>query len=217
MDKIPLFPLNTVLFPGMPVMLHIFEPRYQQMIRECLEENEPFGVVLIKNGHEADGPLAEPHLVGCSARIMQAKNLTNGRMKIVAIGEQRFEVQALDHELEYLRADVEFYAMDIDDDALVQASGDHLRPLVKRYLDILNQANVVTGALNSLPDNPLDLTNLAAFLLQIPSEQKQDLLNLDLATEFIDDTLGIYLKEVALLKNLLEIDKHSTPKTASLN
>lgn len=198
-------------------MLHIFEPRYQQMIRECLEENEEFGVVLIKNGKEADDHLAEPFMIGCSARIIQAKHLTNGRIKIIAIGEQRFEVQSLDHDLDYLRGNVEFYPMDIDDDDRLQTSGEHLRRLVKRYLSILNQAQVVSGELNSLPDNPLDLTNLAAFLLQIPSEQKQDLLNLDLASDFIDDTLGIYLREVALLKELLEIDKRATPKTASLN
>lgn len=217
MDKISLFPLNTVLFPGMPVMLYIFEPRYKKMIQECLEEKKAFGVVLIKNGRVANGPLAEPYMVGCSARIIQVKQLSSGKMKIVAIGEQRFEVQSLDHEMDYLQGVVDYFPMDVDDDEFMDTSGAHLRPLVTRYLNILNNAKVVTGAINSLPDDPLDLTNLAAFLLQIPSEQKQDLLNSEMATDFIDDTIGIYLREVLLLKNLLEIDKHMKPSSASLN
>ena len=58
MITLPLFPLNTVLFPGIPVHLHIFEERYKEMISQCLEARVPFGVVLIKSGPEALGPAA---------------------------------------------------------------------------------------------------------------------------------------------------------------
>ena len=86
MFELPLFPLNTVLFPGMPLPLHIFEDRYKQMINNCLEEKEPFGVVLIRNGKEALGPLAQPHSIGCTARIVEVQKLSDGRMNITSVG-----------------------------------------------------------------------------------------------------------------------------------
>jgi uncharacterized protein len=58
--ELPLFPLQTVLFPGMPFVLHIFEQRYRQMIGECLRDDQPFGVVLIREGEEVGDPLVEP-------------------------------------------------------------------------------------------------------------------------------------------------------------
>ena len=69
MFELPLFPLNIVLFPGMPLSLHIFEDRYKLLIGKCLQERQPFGVVLIKKGIEALGPLAEPHHIGCTAFV----------------------------------------------------------------------------------------------------------------------------------------------------
>ena len=74
MLRLPLFPLNTVLFPKMPITLHIFEERYKQMIQHCLSEQIPFGVVLIKQGVEVNGS-AEPYLVGCTARITHTHHL----------------------------------------------------------------------------------------------------------------------------------------------
>jgi len=71
MFELPLFPLNTVLYPGTPLYLHIFEPRYQRMINLCLNEHRPFGVVLIRHGQEALGPLAEPYRIGCTADIIR--------------------------------------------------------------------------------------------------------------------------------------------------
>jgi len=86
----------------MPLPLHIFEDRYKQMIGECLEGDRLFGVVLIRNGSEALGPLAEPHTVGCTARIMEAQPLEEGRMQITTIGERRFRIHSLNYNLPYL-------------------------------------------------------------------------------------------------------------------
>ena len=92
MLDLPLFPLNTVLFPGMPLSLHIFEDRYKRMIGECIDSGNPFGVVLIKRGQEANGPLAEPHEIGCTARIIEVEPLSEGRMNIVVLGQKRFRI-----------------------------------------------------------------------------------------------------------------------------
>jgi Lon protease-like protein len=80
-----LFPLQTVLFPGMRLPIHVFEERYQLMIRECIEEDAPFGVLLIKSGAEVGAP-AVPHDLGTTARILQVQYLDDGRMNIFTLG-----------------------------------------------------------------------------------------------------------------------------------
>ena len=90
-ELLPLFPLQTVLYPGMPLPLHIFEERYRQMIDKCLEHDAPFGVTLIKKGVEVGGP-AEPFDVGTSARIVEASRREDGQMDLMAQGVHRFRI-----------------------------------------------------------------------------------------------------------------------------
>ena len=89
---IPLFPLQTVLFPGGPLPLRIFEPRYTDMVGRCSREQAPFGVVLIQEGDEA-GEVAATATVGCSARIVDFGTLEDGLLGISCIGERKFRVQ----------------------------------------------------------------------------------------------------------------------------
>jgi Lon protease-like protein len=91
-DVIPLFPLHTVLFPGGPLPLRIFETRYTDMVRRCTREQQPFGVVLIQEGDEA-GPVATTATVGCSARIADFYTLQDGLLGISCVGERKFRVQ----------------------------------------------------------------------------------------------------------------------------
>jgi len=87
-----LFPLHTVLFPGGPLPLRIFETRYTDMVRRCTREQRPFGVVLIQEGEEA-GPVATTATVGCSARIADFYTLQDGLLGISCVGERKFSVQ----------------------------------------------------------------------------------------------------------------------------
>ena len=89
---VPLFPLHTVLFPDGPLGLRIFEPRYLDMVSECLRNEQPFGVCLIHSGQEA-GEAARPHLTGTFARIVDWQRGGDGLLSISARGEQRFHVQ----------------------------------------------------------------------------------------------------------------------------
>jgi uncharacterized protein len=89
---IALFPLHTVLFPGGPLPLRIFETRYTDMVRRCMREQQPFGVVLIQEGEEA-GPVATTATVGCSARIADFYTLQDGLLGISCVGEHKFRVQ----------------------------------------------------------------------------------------------------------------------------
>jgi len=88
--QVPLFPLNTVLFPGGPLPLRIFEPRYVDMVSHCLRHESPFGVLLIREGREA-GP-ATTHEVGTLARISDWYQGSDGLLGITAIGERRFRL-----------------------------------------------------------------------------------------------------------------------------
>lgn len=200
--ELPLFPLNTVLFPGMPINLHIFEERYIQMMESCEAAQQPFGVVLIRDGQEAMGPLADPYPVGCTAQITQLERMEDGRMNIVAVGLERFRIHSLSFDQPYLVGVVELIPMD-EDDQLEQA-GDRLRPLVERYLSVLSKAaEGIEISMEQLPQEPLALGYLAAALVQIPTEQKQELLTADEAASFLTDVRSVYRREVALLSAMV--------------
>jgi Lon protease-like protein len=92
----PLFPLNTVLFPDGPLPLRIFEPRYLDMISGCMKQDKPFGVLLIKDGHEA-GP-ATTHSVGTLARVTDWYQGSDGLLGITAIGTERFRLQSVEQQ-----------------------------------------------------------------------------------------------------------------------
>jgi uncharacterized protein len=91
--ELPLFPLNTVLFPGGPLPLRIFEPRYVDMVRYCMREHAPFGVVLIQAGAEA-GAVTRMADTGTSARIVDFFQMPDGLLGISCIGEQKFRVKS---------------------------------------------------------------------------------------------------------------------------
>ncbi len=105
--RISLFPLQAVLFPGASLPLHIFEPRYRDMIGRCLEHDESFGVCLILEGEEVGGP-AIPHPIGTEAAIIASRRLPDGRYEILIEGRRRFRILRLDEARSYLRAEVEF-------------------------------------------------------------------------------------------------------------
>ena len=96
---VPLFPLDAVLLPGVPLPLHVFEPRYKEMIAECLEEKKPFGVVRASKEGVAD--------VGCTAEIVAVtKRYDDGRMDILTRGVERFEVLEVNQERSFLQAEI---------------------------------------------------------------------------------------------------------------
>ncbi|MFZ5624913.1 MAG: LON peptidase substrate-binding domain-containing protein [Gemmatimonadota bacterium] len=137
--RLPLFPLNVVLFPGAPLPLHIFEPRYRQMVADCLAGDGRFG--LLPPGDHGGPP--PPGTVGCIGHIRASQPLPDGRSNIVVVGESRFTLQGyVPEETEYLVGMVEEFS---DDPAppVPRALLDELRALFERYFEavrILNDA-----------------------------------------------------------------------------
>ena len=105
--EIPLFPLHTVLCPGIALPLHIFEPRYRLMIERCIEYATPFGIVVIRAGQEVGATEVAIAGVGTFAEIREATRLPDGRYDILVVGSGRFAVESVDTAKEpYLTAEV---------------------------------------------------------------------------------------------------------------
>jgi Lon protease-like protein len=205
MVDIPIFPLNMVLFPQMPAHLHIFEPRYKEMIQRCIAEDQPFGIVLIRHGLEVGGVPAEPHDFGCTARISRVEQLEDGRMNITAIGEERFRIRQVDHSRPYLTALVELKQFTHPCGLEMQRGARELAPWVRQYLRAVSQldpeAELDLRELQ-LPEDPLMLMYLSAMLLQVPPVEKQPLLEAHDARAVLKDLLRLYRREAALLSHL---------------
>jgi Lon protease-like protein len=200
MFELPLFPLNTVLFPGMPLALHIFEDRYKLMIGKCLQERRPFGVVLIRKGAEALGPLPEPNTIGCTAFISQVERLHQGRLNIGAIGQRRFRIESINTDLPFLRGQVEYFPLQEDDLKGQKRLAGRLRPWVARYLDHLSRLGSKTLQIDDLPQEPVPLAYASAAILQIAASQKQALLSVERAVTLLAQLRNIYRSEIAILK-----------------
>jgi len=201
MVELPLFPLQTVLFPGAPIRLHIFEERYKQMINLCIERKLPFGVVLIRHGAEALGPLAEPYLVGTMARIFQVERLPDGRINIAAVGFQRFRILSLEPDLQsYLVGYVEPFPLTTGDQALIEQQATKLKSQVNRYIRTLAEVGAVQFDPIQLPEDPVNLAYIAASILQTSEIEKQDLLSTEMAEDLYGAILLDYQREIALLK-----------------
>lgn len=205
MFKLPLFPLNTVLFPGTPVSLHIFEERYKLMIGRCIEANQPFGVALLKNGSEVEGlgPKAEPYSIGCTALISQTQPAGSGRMNITAIGQDRFRILGLEDDQPYLVGSVEFFPFASGNAEAVRHSGRLLLPWIERYLSALEQTEKPQFDLTQLPKDGLQLACFGAAILKTTLMEKQALLSIPGTLNFMNRVRSLHRKEVTLLKALM--------------
>ena len=164
-QRIPLFPLEVVLFPGAPLPLHIFEPRYKLMVARCLKSQCEFGIVLARSEGIAS--------VGCSAEILNvAKKYPDGRMDILTIGQSPYRIRQVFEEQPYLEGDVEF----LDDDA---APGNvHTQ---KRLLELFEQCHtLIYGQPSGLTE--ANSTSLRTYQLasELPMnlDSKQELLEI---------------------------------------
>src|SRR5947207_11786922 len=147
---LPLFPLDVVLLPGVPLPLHIFEPRYREMISECLAQEKPFGVVRVKEEGVAE--------IGCTSEIITiAKKYPDGRMDIVTEGRERFEVIQVNQERSFLQAEV-LYLQDEPGDATAEE--------IARALKLQGEISNLAGTQSASP--PATETSRLSFNLIAP-------------------------------------------------
>lgn len=201
MYELPLFPLNTVLFPGMPLPLRIFEPRYKEMMGVCIREKRPFGVVLIREGKAQHGPLATPHAIGCTAQITQVEPLEDGQFAILSIGQERFRIHSLKKDKSYLVGMVENAPLLEEPPTLLKSGAKCLYALLIEYLEILARAGGQQfSAKAQVPHQPVDLIYLAASVIQTPADEKQKLLMLNQPSHLLTQLNNVLSREVGLLR-----------------
>lgn len=177
--RLRLFPLNAVLFPGAVLNLHIFEARYKQMINECLETGESFGVALIAEGAEAGDPNVTPHEVGSIAEIVDVQSLPFDRFFISTVGRQRFRICEIVSREPYLMVDADVIEDEpAGDDDETERLNDRVRTLFLEYLELVVEFSG-NDATVRLPDDPAATSFLIGDSLQIADAVKQRLLELD--------------------------------------
>jgi Lon protease-like protein len=201
---LPLFPLNTVLFPGVELPLHIFEDRYRLMINECLAGSRDFGVLLAGAAMEGNG-LVVGQAVGTSARITQIQRLEDGRMDIVTTGMQRFRVLQLLRVKPYMIGRVEGFPLEEVDSAPVTDLVPQVASLFTQYLRL---AGEVLGSLIEIESIPRDASGLAytiAMGLQVSLRDRHQLLTIRTLPRLLWSECLIMGREVTLLKRMRQI------------
>lgn len=172
--EIPLFPLGTVLFPGGPLPLRIFEARYIDLVRRCLREGSGFGVVLIREGAESGGP-ATTFDVGTYARIVDFSQQPDGLLGIRAAGQKRFRILARRRARDGLNlADVEWLP-----EERVQPLPAEFAELGPALDAILTQVGEPYASLERHADDAGWVSARLAEILPIPTGHKQHCLELD--------------------------------------
>ncbi|GAA3493133.1 LON peptidase substrate-binding domain-containing protein [Streptomyces prasinosporus] len=226
--RLPLFPLNTVLFPGLVLPLNVFEERYRAMMRELLKtpEDEPrrFAVVAIRDGHEvapsapgmpdptavpdrgpASGfgadPLRSFHKVGCVADAATIRERADGTFEVLATGTTRVRLLSVDASGPYLTAELETVAEEPGDEAGTLAEGvlRAFRQYQKRLAGA-RERSLATGA--DLPDEPGVVSYLVAAAMVLDTPTKQRLLQAPDTASRLRDELKLLRAETAVIRNL---------------
>lgn len=202
-SRLRLFPLNAVLFPGAVLNLHVFEPRYKEMITECLEAGEGFGVVLIREGNETGDPSVEPHQVGAVAEIVEVTRLPFGRYYLSTIGRERFRVRKIVSRDPYLTVEADMLSETEDDPLEIADLEDRVRDVFLEYLELLSQFTGETSSVD-LPADPRGVSYAVADALQLADAVKQRLLEIDSTKQRLRMELGFLRRLLPQMRSLLE-------------
>ena len=214
-DRLRLFPLNAVLFPGAVLNLHIFEPRYKQMVTECIEGGESFGVCLIRDGDEAGDPGVMPYEVGTTAEIGNVTPLENGRYYISTVGRRRFRVERVLAREPFLTVEVAYLPDDEPEDfSAIDVLVREIRAVFRDYLRLLVEFSGMHADIE-LPENPVDASFLIGDALQVADSMKQRLLELSSTEQRLTVELGFLRRLLPQLRSLLERKRESPPEQPS--
>jgi len=197
--EFPLFPLPTVLYPGMPLPLHVFEERYKQMFARVLGGDRRFGVVAVAEGADIGGhDRYQP--IGCLAEVRNVRPYPDGRMDVLGQGVSRFEVTGVTQPAPYIVAEVAA----LPEEAGSGAAGEAVRArwLFARYVALLLRLAGEQDEQIEVPDEPLEASYLVAAALQVDLADKQRLLAAGSAAERLRAACSLLRRELALLERL---------------
>ncbi|GAA2667864.1 MULTISPECIES: LON peptidase substrate-binding domain-containing protein [Actinoplanes] len=213
-DRLPVFPMSTVLFPGLVLPLHIFEERYRALVRELAarpaEPPSEFGVVTLRRGTEVppetgDGPDPAPapvnagdlYDVGCTAELRHVTELPDGRFDIMTVGRRRFRILDVEQGSEpYLTANVEWLPDKDTPDPLAELLKPRVLAAFQQYLELLRpNADII----DQVPDDATVLSHLVAATAQLTLDERHLLLSAPDTATRLRAELRILSREAGLL------------------
>jgi hypothetical protein len=228
-DSLPLFPLPSVLFPGVVLPLHVFEERYRVLVQRLLETPEGlprrFGVVAIRQGllseqgsiapaeseseseSDGDGPAERAagalHPIGCTAELRQVDNRDDGTYEIVTVGVERFALHAVDATTEpYLVGEVEMLPAQTDSGPEVELLAQRAGALFEEYISAVASIGGAEVAAIDLPDEPDVLSYLVGSTALLTLEDKQSLLEQDSTRDRLRAEIQLLRRETVLVREL---------------
>jgi uncharacterized protein len=202
---LPLFPLGTVLYPGLVLPLHVFEERYRQLVADLLAREEPreFGVIAIRHGRETGTDLANDlYEIGCTAVVRQAEPLEDGRYALVTVGSARFRLLGLTGTALYLQGDVDALEEPAGDEAAAGAAVPVVQQAFLTYLDALAEQRGVEFDIPELPEEPVLLSYLVAAAIVADLPDKQRLLAAPDALTRLAQGRDLLTRETRMLRSL---------------
>jgi Lon protease-like protein len=208
MPMLPLFPLSTVLYPGLVMPLHIFEPRYRTLIEDITAERSAdrraFGVVAIKHGRETGAENVDAlYPMGCTARLRRVNERADGTYDITVVGTDRFVLMAVDRTGPYLVGLVDPVEDSVGD--VPEDLPDRVARAFRDYLDVVLDGGEVV---NDLPTDAGTLSYLVAATMALPLPERQRLLELPDVVARLRAELELLHRETSLVRVL-----HALPAT----
>jgi len=207
----PLFPLGTVLYPGLVLPLHIFEDRYRRLLGDLLAGPEPreFGVIAIRKGRETgvEG-VSALYEIGCAAALRQVARHDDGRFDVVVVGTQRFRLLGLDQSRPYLQGEIELLAEETGDEAAAALVARAVQRAFRDYLDALATQGGARVDVPDLPDEPVLLSYLVAASIIVDLNDRQVMLAEPDAASRLAAERTLLARETRILRTLT-----STPAT----
>ncbi len=202
---LPLFPLGTVLYPGLLLPLNIFEERYRRLVRDLLDGPEPrrFGVIAIRKGRETgvDG-ISALHEVGCTATLREVAEQEDGGFHLVTVGTQRFQLMSLDGSMPYLQGEVELLEEQVGDEAAAGLAAQAVQRGFRGYVEALASRESAQVTVPELPDEPVLLSYLVAASMILDLPVRQQLLAEPDAQRRLGAERALLARETTMLRSL---------------
>lgn len=209
-ERLALFPLGTVLLPGLLLPLRIFEPRYRALVGELLqlpdEMPRQFGVVAIRLGREVGPQAPQLYEVGCTALVRRAEHYADGRYSLMTVGERRFALRSVDAESRpYLVGEVTYLADDAGDAEAAATLVPVVQGLLRDYTAKLAENRAADIQLPDLPDDPVTLSYLVAAAVVPDIARRQELLEAPDALSRLRAEQALLRRELGLLHSITTI------------
>jgi Lon protease-like protein len=186
-NELPLFPLPVVLFPGVPLPLHIFEPRYRQMLQDIPHARNLFGLAYFDSSN-SDHEIPPAGHIGCVAEVSETQSLPDGRSNILTLGVIRFRIESyVERGDPYLVATVSYFEDEEEDEEFLAAPA---KEVAETFTRIAQAVRIINDERAILPDisntEPQRLSFLVAAAMEIDAEVKQELLELRSTSERLE-------------------------------